>query len=93
MVPSLKTSRTKASAAPNGDGGRAVLGPVIHVDSAAQVPVHSLRDRGHLPNFRPCQNCDVHVVVKVVSGAVKVTEQADRELTGGNVVMQDRMMP
>ena len=61
---SLTTSLTKASTAPNGDGGRTVLGPVI--DSAAQVLVHSLRDMDQLTNFRPC---DV-----VVKGVTKVAE-------------------
>ena len=62
-----------------------MLGPVI--DSAAQVPVHSLRDRDQLTNFRPCD-----VVVKGVTGAVKVTEQADRELAGGDIVMKDGVL-
>ena len=63
------------------------MGPVI--DSAAQVPVHSLRDRDQLTNFRPCD-----VVVKGVTGAVyvKVTEQADRELAGGDIVMRDGVL-
>ena len=78
LVESLKTSLAKASSAPKGYGDMAVLGPVI--DSAAQVPVHSLRDRDQLTNFRPCD-----VVVKGVTGAVKVTEQADRELAGGDI--------
>ena len=46
LVESLETSLVKASTAPKGDGGRAVLGPVI--DSAAQVRVHSLRDMDQL---------------------------------------------
>ena len=49
LLESLNTSLTKASTAPKGDGGRTVLGPVIYL--AAQVPVHSLRDRDQLTNF------------------------------------------
>ena len=51
LVESLKTSLAKASTAPNSDGGMAVLGPVM--DSVAQVPVHSLRDRDQLVNIMP----------------------------------------
>ena len=56
LVESLKTGLAKVSTAPKGDGGRTVLGPVI--DSAAQVPVRSLRDRDRLTNFRrPAMQC------------------------------------
>ena len=53
------------------------------------VPVHPLRDRDQLTNIRPC-HCDV--VVKGATRAVKVTEQVDRALAGGYIMMRDGVL-
>ena len=78
----LKSSLKEATTAPTGDGGRVAKGPIV--DSAAQVPVHSARDRDQLTNIRPCD-----LVVTGVTGTVRATEQADRLLAGGDIKMPD----
>ena len=52
LVESLQTGLAGAGTAPIGDEGMPMLGPVTAL--AAQVPVHSLRDRDQLINIGPC---------------------------------------